>query len=175
MALQRLRGKALALRRRRLPAFTWLQHCTAVDGLCRVRRTHADFPLFLQRGEGFARQAQAADGGINLTIAEARQRAHWYKQRAARPRRQLHRRQLTRGQGHQPAGGKMNLQGLRFIGQIAEIQRQPCGIAAGEEARGVQFGDDRGGHHHFIFAAAEVIRRPRLGHHPQLAVKIANG
>ena len=69
----------------------------------------------------------------------------------------------------------MHLQGLRFIGQIAEIQRQPCSIAAGEEARSVQLGDDRGGHHHFIFAAAEVIRRPRLGHHPQLAVKIANG
>lgn len=89
----------------------------------------------MQRGEGFARQAQAADGGINLTIAEARQRAHWYKQRAARPRRQLHRRQLAIGQGHQPAGGKMNLQGLRFIGQIAEIQRQTRSIAAGEEAR----------------------------------------
>ncbi len=84
LALQRLRAKP------RLCAaggcqLSRLQHCAAVDGLCRVRRTHADFPLFLQRGEGFARQAQAADGGINLTIAEARQRAHWYKQRAARP------------------------------------------------------------------------------------------
>ncbi len=29
----------------------------------------------------------------------------------------------------------MNLQGLRFIGQIAEIQRQTRSIAAGEEAR----------------------------------------
>ncbi|WP_242629417.1 alpha-2-macroglobulin family protein, partial [Raoultella planticola] len=65
-----------------------------ISGLCRVRRTHADFPLFLQRGEGFARQAQAADRGVHLAIAEARQRAHRHKQRAACPRRQLHRRQL---------------------------------------------------------------------------------
>ena len=158
----------------RLPAFAGLQHGAAVDGLRRERRTNADFPLFLQRGEGFPRQAQAADRGVHLAIAEARQRAHRHKQRAACPRRQLHRRQLTLGQGHQPAGGKMHLQGLRFIGQIAEIQRQTRSVAAGEEARSVQLGDDRGGHHHFIFAAAKVIRRPGLSHHPQFAVKITD-
>ena len=63
---------------------------------------------------------------------------------------------------------------MRPVGEITQIQRQPGCIAAGKEARRIQLGNHRRGHHHFLVAAAKIIGGPRLRHHPQLAVEIAN-
>lgn len=68
----------------------------------------------------------------------------------------------------------MNLQGLRFIGQIAEIQRQPCGIAAGEEAR-VFSSAMTGAATTTLSSLLPKSSAVHARHHPQLAVKIANG
>ena len=162
------------MRRRSLPAFAWLQDGARIDSLRRESRTHAELPLFLHWRERFTRQVHAADDGIHLTIAETFMRADGYKQGAARAGRQLHRRYFSPFKLQQTAGGQRNVEGLRLIGQVTEIQRQPRGIPAGEEARHVQLGNDRRSHDRFPFAAAKIVSGPRLGHHPQFAVKVAN-
>ena len=162
------------MRRRSLPAFTRLEDSAGIHGLRRESRTHAQLPLLLHRREGFTRQVQAADGGIHLTIAKALLRANRHKQRAARAGSQMHRRYFSPFKLQQTAGGQRNVEGLRLIGQIAEIQRQASGISAGEEARHIQLGNNRRRHDRFSFAAAKILSGPRLGHNPQFAVKVAN-
>ena len=56
---------------RNVPAFTRLQHRTAIDGLRRIGRTHADFPLFVEIGQGFSWQRHARYAYADLAVTKA--------------------------------------------------------------------------------------------------------
>ena len=86
----------------------------------------------------------------------------------------MHRRYFSPCKLQQTAGCQRNVERLRLIGQVAEIQRQASGISAGEETRHIQLRNHRRRHDRFFFAAAEIISRPRLRHDPQFAVKVAD-
>ncbi len=75
---------------------------------------------------------------------------------------------------YEAAGGERDVQRLRAVGQVSNIQRQPGAVSAGKKTRRVQLGDQRRGDHHFAFSAAKLILAPGLGHHPQLAVEITD-
>ncbi len=162
-------------RPRSLPAFTRWR--TAPESrLRRESRTHAQLPLLLHRREGFTRQVQAADGGIHLTIAKALLRANRHKQRAARAGAQMHRRYFfSPFKLQQTAGGQRNVEGLRLIGQIAEIQRQ-ASVSPLARKRGLfSLGNNRRRLRSFFFPrCCQNPQRSSLGHNPQFAVKVAN-
>ena len=120
---------------RRMPAFTRIEHGTGVHRLRRECRAHADFPALLLRGNGFAGQRQAVYLRDDFTLAVTFQRPHRNKQRRAFTRGQRNRLRLGPFQRQITASSQGDVQGLRTIGEVSQIQRQPGAIAAGQEAR----------------------------------------
>ncbi|MNP26734.1 hypothetical protein D3C76_1196020 [compost metagenome] len=100
LPLQRGRRESRDMLRRCRPAFAWIEHRAGIDRLRRERRTHADFPAFLLRCEGFARKFKAGHLRGNFTVAVAIQRTHRNKQRIAYARRQLNRLRLRAFKRH---------------------------------------------------------------------------
>ena len=174
LPLQGGRRETVAVLRRCSPGFARVQHGTGIDRLRRERRTHADFPALLLRGEGLARKLQAGHLRGHFTVTITVQRAYRNKQRAARPRWQLNRLRLRAFQRQFACRVQGDIQRLRLVGQVSDIQRQPRGISACQEARGIQLGNDRRGHDNLAFAAAEILFRPSLRHQTQLAVEVSN-
>ena len=125
LSLQGSRRETVTMLRRCGPGLAGVQHGTGIHRLRRERRTHADFPALLLRCESLARKLQAGHLSGHLTVTITLQRTHRNKQGAARARRQLNRLRLPAFQRQFACRGQGDIQRLRLVGQVGEIQRQP--------------------------------------------------
>ena len=71
-------------------------------------------------------------------------------------------------------GAQVHIQGLRFIGQVGQVQRQTRLIAARQKARCGQLGDQWRCDHGFGLGHAIAVIGPGLRHQTQFAVKVRN-
>ena len=124
LPLQGGRRETVTVLRRCGPGFARVEHGTGIHRLCRECRTHADFPALLLWCKGLARKLQAGNLCCYLSVTIPLQRTHRNKQGGPRPRRQLNRLRLSTFQRQFACRGQGNVQRLRLVGQVGEIQRQ---------------------------------------------------
>ena len=138
----------------------------------RVRRAHAQRPFAAERRQGFTRQVQTTHGDLDHARTKTAQRLDRDLQRTALARAQ---RDVLRGLTQQvelAVSVEGDVQFLRFVGQVGQVQRQAGLVPSGQKARCGQLGHQGCSDHGFGLGHAVAIIGPGLRHQAQFAVEV---